>query len=97
MRYSLWVELHGKINGEALGDKQKVQMWLKPPPQKEPFLPNLTCMNTQGSVCGFDCNPICTHADLELGLAMMPLSDFVNSLAWIRSLITIFQSSTPQN
>ena len=42
MRYSLCLEWHGKINGEALGDQHWVQIWLWPPPQKEPFLPSLT-------------------------------------------------------
>ena len=53
------------------------------PPQKKPFLPNLTCLHTQGSFCGFGCNPIYTLADLELGLAVIAhQDDGVNSLGF---------------
>ena len=59
------------------------EIWLWPTPQKKPFLPNLTCVHTQGSFCGFGCNPIYTLADLELGLAVIAhQDDGVNSLGF---------------
>ena len=40
-------------------------------------------MHTQGSFCGFGCNPIYTLADLELGLAVIAhQDDGVNSLGF---------------
>ena len=40
-------------------------------------------MHTQGSFCGFGCNPIYTLADLELGLAVIAhQDDGANSLGF---------------
>ena len=84
MGYSLCIEGNDTHNGEGFCDEQKDEIWLWPPPQKKPFLPSLTCVHTQGSFCGFDCNPICTLADLEFGLAQtLLIRIMVCKLFWL--------------
>ena len=70
MRYFLWIECHDKINEESSwwspqGANLVVASTSK---QAFPALPNLFD-HTQGSFCGFDCNPSYTLDDPELGLA----------------------------
>ena len=90
MGYSLWIEWDGKHNGEGLGDEQREKFGCSLHLKKKPFLPNLTCVHTQGSFCGFGCNPIYTLADPELGLAQSLLIRMMvlTHLAVSRSLIS---------